>query len=355
MTSEAAKLILIFGRFAQEGTMPNTIHGSDASNRDTSDAPLWYGVLVEETVARASADLYKLPVDSKGRTVLDVLRETASGYRRGISNGIRMDPESALIWSPAHFTWMDTNYPACTPREGYPVEIQVLWIQLLRQLHRVNASVEGEDWGALANRAETSLKKYFWLEDRGYIADLLIAEPGLPASRAIVDNALRSNYALAIAFRIFTGDPARRAMEAMRQNLVVPGALRTLAPLPVSPPLENRSRDGWLLNNPQEPYWGHYEGDEDSRRKPAYHNGTAWTWTFPIFCEALAEAWDRNPAAIAAAKAYLGSMDALLTNGCLGQLPEIVDGDAPHLQRGCDAQAWGATEALRVWTRLNNM
>jgi len=45
-------------------------------------------------------------------------------------------------------------------------------------------------------------------------------------------------------------------------------------------------------------------------------------------------------------------MDRLLTAGCLGHVPEIVDGDAPHTQRGCDAQAWGATEALRVWRLL---
>jgi glycogen debranching enzyme len=38
--------------------------------------------------------------------------------------------------------------------------------------------------------------------------------------------------------------------------------------------------------------------------------------------------------------------------GCAGHPPEIVDGDAPHAQRGCDAQAWGATEALRVWKLL---
>ena len=45
------------------------------------------------------------------------------------------------------------------------------------------------------------------------------------------------------------------------------------------------------MNDPQNPYWPRYEGDEDTRRKPAYHNGTAWTWTFPVFCEALARAW----------------------------------------------------------------
>ena len=132
---------------------------------------------------------------------------------------------------------------------------------------------------------------------------------------------------------------------------MVPGALRSLAPLPVSVPLPIY-RDGQLLNNPVEPYFPRYEGDEDTRRKPAYHNGTAWTWMFPTFCEALARAWDFSPEAVAAAKAYLGGMEQLMNEGCLGQIPEILDGDAPHLQRGCDAQAWGVTEALRVWKLL---
>ncbi|HTG43205.1 MAG TPA: amylo-alpha-1,6-glucosidase [Verrucomicrobiae bacterium] len=99
-------------------------------------------------------------------------------------------------------------------------------------------------------------------------------------------------------------------------------------------------------------YWGHYEGAEDTRRKPAYHNGTAWKWTFPAFCEAMAKAWDFDPAATEAAKAYLSSMDRLLSEGCLGHIPEILDGDYPHQQRNCDAQAWGATEALCVWKLL---
>jgi glycogen debranching enzyme len=94
-------------------------------------------------------------------------------------------------------------------------------------------------------------------------------------------------------------------------------------------------------------------GDEDTRRKPAYHNGTAWTWTFPMFCEAMALAWDFAPSATAAARAYLGSVDRLLADGCVGHLPEITDGDAPHTHRGCDAQAWGVCEALRVLTLFN--
>jgi glycogen debranching enzyme len=142
---------------------------------------------------------------------------------------------------------------------------------------------------------------------------------------------------------------------AAAQHLVVPGALRSLAPLKVSTPLPVFGNHGGLLNDPLNPYWSHYEGDEDTHRKPAYHNGTAWLWTFPCFCEALARAWDFSPTAVAAARSYLSSMECHLNTGCLGQLPEILDGDAPHTQRGCDAQAWSVTEALRVWKELNRL
>ena len=167
MVAEVEEMLVTFGRFAENGTMPNIIHGANASNRDTSDAPLWYGVLCEETAARIGGTLYDTTVNPSGKTIADVLAEIATGYARGTPNGIRMDPASGLIWSPSHFTWMDTNYPACTPREGYPVEIQALWIRLLRQLQRLDAKSATEPWAGLADRAEQSLRKFFWLEEQG--------------------------------------------------------------------------------------------------------------------------------------------------------------------------------------------
>jgi predicted glycogen debranching enzyme len=348
-------LLLTFARFEEKGTLPNTIRGNDVSNRDTSDAPLWFALACEElaqnTQHATRNTFYATSVDPN-RTIRDVLTSIAENYARGTPNGIRMDADSALIWSPSHFTWMDTNFPAATPREGYPVEIQVLWIRLLQQLEKISEGAERKKWSELAVRAIASLEKLFWLEERGYYADLLIAKNGQAAAGAKADDALRGNYLFAVSLGLVSGERAKRCVEAAQKYLVVPGALRSLAPLPVSVPLPI-CRDGQLLNNPIEPYCPRYEGDEDTRRKPAYHNGTAWTWTFPTFCEALARAWDFSPEAVAAAKAYLGSMEQLMNEGCLGQIPEILDGDAPHTQRGCDAQAWGATEALRVWKLLN--
>jgi predicted glycogen debranching enzyme len=359
MVDEVRQLLTIFGRFEENGTLPNTIHGEDASNRDTSDAPLWFGIVCQELAATLTPDdadaFYSTVVDTRGRTLADILKWIAAGYRDGTPNGIRMDPVSGLIWSPSHFTWMDTNYPAATPRQGYPIEIQVLWICLLRQVAALSGETVSEPWSGLAEKAEASFQRLFWLEKQGWYSDVLLCESGVPAESATPDTALRSNCLFAISLGLVNAARARRCVQAAMQHLVVPGALRSLAPLPVSPPLVVVDRDGRPLNDPARPYFGRYEGDEDTRRKPAYHNGTAWTWTFPTFCEALALAWQNQSGAVQAARAYLYSMNELLQEGCVGHLPEIVDGDAPHVQRGCDAQAWSTTEALRVWKALSKL
>jgi predicted glycogen debranching enzyme len=358
--TEVRQLLITFGRFEEGGTLPNSIHGENASNRETSDASLWYGIVAEELAEAdplGAESVFGLSTgDRQGRTVRDVLRSIASGYLAGTPQGIRVDPDSALVWSPSHFTWMDTNHPAGTPRQGYPVEIQVLWIRLLRLLDRLECppAQSFEAWGVLARRAEISFHRLFWIEELGWFADCLHAHQDHPAARAVRDNALRSNALLAIALDLVDGTKARRTVQAAQRYLVVPGALRSLAPLPVHPPLPVWHH-GRLLNHPDEPYWGTYAGDEDTRRKPAYHNGTAWVWTFPSFCEAVVKAYGKSPASIEAARAYLTSVEAHLLQGCAGQLPEILDGDAPHLPRGCDAQAWSVTEVLRVWRWLRQL
>ncbi|MBU2453956.1 MAG: hypothetical protein KJ668_11665, partial [Proteobacteria bacterium] len=106
-----------------------------------------------------------------------------------------------------------------------------------------------------------------------------------------------------------------------------------------------------LLKDPHAPYSGTYKGDEDTLRKPAYHNGTAWTWQFPLFCEAWAALFGKN--SYPNCLAWLGSVIRLMRTGAAGYIPEILDGDFPHAPRGCDAQAWGISEVARVVHKLS--
>jgi predicted glycogen debranching enzyme len=340
-----------FARFAENGTLPNSLFGDNASNRDTSDAPLWFGVIVEEAASHFDGSFLKEPVHPGKPSLLETVRDLVEGYLRGTPNGIRVEPASQLVWSPSHFTWMDTNHPAATPRQGYPIEIQALWIRNLQFLAQHDAS-QAARWETLARQATQSVQALFWLSDRGWYSDVLLAQPGTPASQAIPDHALRPNALFLLGLLNGPADRARSTVLACLRYLLVPGALRSLAPLPAQPPLPVHAADGRLLNDPRHPYWGRYEGDEDTRRKPAYHNGTAWTWVLPTLAEALVKAWPDEPFATRTARALLASADPLFSSACLGHLPEICDGDAPHTPRGCDAQAWSVTEALRVYRLL---
>jgi predicted glycogen debranching enzyme len=332
---EARDVLLTQAAFERGGTLPNFLVGEREGSRETSDAPLWLALACEELAEQLGPALYAERVEG-GRTLRDVLVSIGAGTLRGCANGVGVDPESGLVWSPAHFTWMDTSQPAATPREGYPIEVNALWIRLLRQLDRIGASTPAHDFGAWAARAERSLER-FWRADLGFCADTLHAARGVPASRATPDDELRANQLLPVALGLIGDARARSIVAASGRELVVPGALRSLAPRAVAL------------------YRGRYEGDEERGRKPAYHNGTAWVWWLPIHCEALARGHPGDRAALDAARALLGSTARLLGDGCLGQLPEILDGDAPHGPRGCDAQAWSVTETLRVWLALEGL
>ena len=309
MYRESLQILEAFARFEEKGTLPNIIYGKTAGNRDTTDAPLWFIRAVQELRDAGGAPAARIEkLESTCRSIVE-------NYIKGTPNGIKVDPDSALVWSPAHFTWMDTNYPACTPRTGYPVEIQALWISALRFLGM-------DDMAAKA--LESVVRLFKW--EHGF-RDCLDAPSGESAADARASDAIRPNQ----LFLVSLGVLADRSIVEAALPLVVPGGIRTL--------------------NPGHPlYRGRYTGDEDTSRKHAYHNGTAWAWPFPMCAEALVAT---GMLAKDKALSLLASSVENLNAGCLGQMSEIADGDAPHAQKGCAAQAWSVSELLRVWLALS--
>ena len=301
MKEDSLRILHAFAKFEKDGTLPNIIYGSMAGNRDTTDAQLWFIRCVQELGERDDA-------------LVRVCESIVDNYMKGTPNGIHMDAESGLVWSPSHFTWMDTNYPACTPRVGYPVEIQALWISALEFLGRREMAV----------KAKESVRRLFKCEC-GY-CDCLDAPNGEPAAMARRDDAVRPNQLFLLALGVVDDESILDATE----KLLVPGGVRSLA-----------------SDHPL--YRGIYAGDEDTMRKPAYHNGTVWAWPFPMYVEALAAT--KRCTKDVALSLLAGAVEVLNT-GCLCHLSENADGDAPHAQKGCCAQAWSDSELLRVWLKL---
>ena len=204
-------------------------------------------------------------------------------------------------------------------------------------------------WISTAQLARKSIATLYTSDDRPYLSDCLHATPGQSAAEATADDHLRCNQLFAITLGAVTDMALARRMVRACEELLVPGAIRTLADRRTEFPLPF-NREGEVLNDPHRPYWGQYSGAEDFTRKPAYHNGTAWTWPFPSWSEALYMAY--GDPALETALAILSTSASLFESGSIGQLPEILDGNAPHSQKGCGAQAWGASELDRVLALL---
>ena len=307
MMKESVEILRAFAAFEENGTLPNIIYGSTAGNRDTTDAQLWFIRCVMEAEEKG--------IDASSLKFLKkTCRSIVENYIKGTPNSIRMDEESALVWSPSHFTWMDTNYPACTPREGYPVEIQALWISALKYLGLAE----------LAKKALKSLKELF-KTSCGY-ADCLSAPKGVSACNAVKDEAVRPNQLFLLTLGVVDDTSILRATE----KLLIPGGMRSLSPVH---PL----------------YRGVYTGDENTSRKQSYHNGTAWMWPFPLYAESL---FLTRSASRKEALSLLASAVENINAGCVCHMSEIADGDAPHSQKGCAAQAWSVSELFRVYLRL---
>jgi glycogen debranching enzyme len=155
-----------------------------------------------------------------------------------------MDPDSGLLFSPAHFTWMDTNHPAGTPREGYPIEIQALWIAALSFLAQIDGAHQNPDWKRLGVKARTALLELFPLREEGYLSDCLHASPGKPARQATPDDALRPNQLLALTLGAVDDNRLGRKILAACQQLLVPGRSAHLADRPLKFPCHYPSRPG---------------------------------------------------------------------------------------------------------------
>ncbi len=304
---ESVAILRAFAAFEENGTLPNIIYGKTAGNRDTSDAQLWFILAIKEILA-AHPELDLSDLRPTCESIID-------HYIGGTPNGIHMDQASGLIWSPSHFTWMDTNYPACTPRIGYPVEVEALWILALEFLGRKT----------LAELARANFERLFKWPGHGY-RDCLAAPNGEPAAQATPEDTIRPNQLLLISIGISKDPSIVQACE----ELLIPGSIRT-------------------LNAGHPLYRAAYTGDEDTSRKPAYHNGTAWGWPFPMFAEAM---YKTGLATKEMARQILASAVENLNTGCLCHMSEIADADAPHTQKGSCAQAWTESEVLRVWLLL---
>lgn len=294
------------------GAAPADVHAIDAS--------LWFCHAVAAFgAAGGEAARFRNAVLT---TVARLERPTAIGTQLGPEQELRVGA------GPRALTWMDaiTADGPVTPRAGEPIEVAALWIGASRLAASLAADSgqpeRAEELTLRAERLAARLVERFWLEPHGYLADRLDPD-GKPVAE------LRPNQLIAAGapWLPLSGDQRRRLLAAVDGALLTPFGLRTLAP-----------------SDPA--YRGRCAGSQ-RERDLAYHNGTVWPWLLGPYADAVRQALPEAAARERLAP-LLEPFAGELAAGCLGQLAEIHDGDAPHQRRGAPAQAWSLSEVLRI-------
>ncbi|MCK6543342.1 amylo-alpha-1,6-glucosidase [bacterium] len=330
-TEDAKAIISTFLPFVSQGMIPNRFpDAGEAPEYNNVDGTLWF--------VMACYQYYEKTKDTEflKHHLFDTLKDIITAHTQGTRYNIHMDDDGLLYAGDngVQLTWMDAKIGdwVVTPRIGKPVEINALWYNALRimayfanQLHHDDAAKAYE---AMADRIKNIFESVYWNEERRCLYDVISSSGN--------DRSIRPNqiFAISLPFALLSDDKALAVVRCVDAQLRTPAGLRSLAP----------SDSG---------YTGVYAGDA-YHRDAAYHQGTAWLWLIGPYMEAYLRVHHFSAEARTHIRAILQTIEPLIHDAGLGTLSEIADGDAPHLPKGCIAQAWSVAEVLRIMHMLES-
>ena len=323
---DAKSILRTFLAYEQDGLVPNLFpEGGCDPMYNTVDAALLLIDAVWQYYSRTD-DLAFV------EEAWPVMASIISNYQKGTHHGIGMDTDGLIFAGEGldQVTWMDVrvNDILPTPRHGKPVEINAYWYNALKIMAEFSAmrGESGAAYAALAEKVKASFVEKFYMADRGYLRDVI--------SGTKADTQLRCNqiWAVSMPFTMLSPEQERQVVDTVRRHLYTPCGLRTLSP-----------------DDPE--YHPNY-GGEQLQRDLAYHQGTTWVFPMGAYYLAYLKTRDNTPEAAEYVRGQLSYLEPMLREGCLGQLPEILEGGFPSESKGCFGQAWSVGEMLRVFEKV---
>ena len=331
----AAEILETFMVYCRKGLMPNLFpEGGTKPVYNTADASLLFILAVYEYYRR-TCDLEFV------KRAWPVMKEIVSCYQNGTDYGIRMDEDGLLRAGQGcdQVTWMDVRVEnrLPTPRHGKPVEINAYWYNALRMMDGFQTLLgeQGGRYSQLAARVFENFEKKFWNEQTGCLRDVLPLPEEIPAENGQrAQDQIRCNqiWAVSLPFSLLSEQKERQVVETVYQRLYTPFGLRSL--------------------DPADPDFHPFYGGSRLDRDLAYHQGTVWVFPLGGYYLAYLKCHRYSKEAKEQVKEQLSWLETALWEGCVGQLPEIYDGENPSASRGCFAQAWSVGEILRVYEAL---
>src|SRR3981189_981026 len=178
---EARWILRTFAHYVRDGLIPNLFpEGQNQGLYHTADATLWFFHALHRYVEHCQ-DKETLEL------LLPILKDIVRHHFEGKRFGIKLDPHDGLLTQGEEgyaLTWMDAKVGdwVVTPRRGKAVEINALWYNALRLLargvHLAGDAGAATDLGRRAEQARESFNRRFWIENEGYLYDVVDGEQG---------------------------------------------------------------------------------------------------------------------------------------------------------------------------------
>ena len=231
-------------------------------------------------------------------------------------------------------SWMDSARPDGTPlipRTGYLVEFNALWynaLMFLLQMYADDKQMQSrvERWQKISDVYAESFAPTF-LNDYGYLYDYV--------NGSYTDLSVRPNMVIAVGVDHTPLDrrQRKRIFDFITRELLTPKGLRTLSP-------NSYGYNPWYVGNPEQ-------------REKAYYSGSARPWLMGFYCHAYVKVFGIGGLSFVN-RMMIGFEDEM-SQGAIGTLSELYDGNPPFIGRGAVSFAANVGEILRVLRLLKNL
>jgi predicted glycogen debranching enzyme len=274
---------------------------------DLPDIPLWTLWAIQQ--------YRRLEDENKCRNkYAATVKELIEDIRKGNIRNLRLDDNGLLssAGSDKPITWLSAsiNGKPIIPRTGYILEFNALWYNALRFAVSLFESMpEEEGYVAELNELSAKVKESFlstFLNDYGYLYDYV--------DGFYTDLEVRPNMAIAAGMEYSPLDrrQRRRVLDFCTRELLTPKGLRSLSP-------KSHNYRPVYVGNPTE-------------REYTVHQGPARPWLFGFYADAYFKVF--GVSGLSFIDRMLIGYEDEMSEGCIGSLSELYDGNPPYTGRG---------------------
>lgn len=313
-----------FTRWMETGEPDKHLQGIDLP-----DVPLWAAWAIQ----RYSHDTDVLTARERyGELVAQLIDFIIDGKHPNL----QVDDNGLVRTDGTHqpMSWMDSARPDGTPlipRTGYLVEFNALWynaLMFLLQMYADDKQMQSrvERWQKISDAYAESFAPTF-LNDYGYLYDYV--------NGSYTDLSVRPNMVIAVGVDHTPLDrrQRKRILDFVTRELLTPKGLRTLSP-------NSYGYNPWYVGNPEQ-------------REKAYYSGSARPWLMGFYCHAYVKVFGIGGLSFVN-RMMIGFEDEM-SQGAIGTLSELYDGNPPFIGRGAVSFAANVGEILRVLRLLKNL